>query len=211
MPGWRQRIPTTASGGLHHQSGGTMDDIRDSCLTPFDNPLVPEPLELLGDLVLMQLFLGNAAAVAVGREVHGQPKKDGRPRLEVRDDLWVGTVERNGIDVITATMAYKQQRSDLGALTAHADFRNNINLKIVPNVDGTHALRQLTSRVLQDVRVHECWRGAATMELRANAQAPVYRLPVRDVVEGFYWRVSFVLPFGEVIHDYLSPREAPHA
>jgi acetoacetate decarboxylase len=211
MPGRRQRIPTTASGGLHHQSVGTMDDIRDSCLTPFDNPLVPEPLELLGDLVLMQLFLGNAAAVAVGREVHGQPKKDGRPRLEVRDDLWVGTVERNGIDVITATMAYKQQRSDLGALTAHADFRNNINLKIVPNVDGTHALRQLTSRVLQDVRVHECWRGAATMELRANAQAPVYRLPVRDVVEGFYWRVSFVLPFGEVIHDYLSPREAPHA
>jgi acetoacetate decarboxylase len=252
-----------------------MDPIASAFATPFDNPLiprfpiemrdteiltvvyrtdpqraralVPEPLELLGDLVLVHLYhmhdsdwfgdyhesavqipvrlrgtevtgayspylyLGSAGAVAVGREVYGQPKKDGRPRLEVRDDMWVGTVERNGIDVITATMAYKQQRSELGALTAHADFRNNINLKIVPNVDGTPALRQLTSRVLQDVRVHECWRGAATMELRANAQAPVYRLPVRDVVEGFYWRVSFVLPFGEVIHDYLSPREAPHA
>ena len=72
-------------------------------------------------------------------------------------------------------------------------------------------LLRVRPHVLPYAWVHACWRGAATMELRANAQAPVYRLPVRDVVEGFYWRVSFVLPFGEVIHDYLSPREAPHA
>jgi acetoacetate decarboxylase len=245
-----------------------MDSISNTFGTPFDSPLipkfpmemrdteiltvvyrtdpeaarrvVPEPLDLLGDLVLVHiyhmndsdhfgnyyesavqipvqlrgtdhigayspyLYLGSAGAVAVGREVYGQPKKDGSPRLEVRDDLFVGTVTRNGIDVITATMAYKQQRSDLSALTAYADFRNNINLKVVNNVDGTSAIRQLTSRAFQDVRVHECWRGPATMELRPNAQAPVYKLPIRDVLEGFYWRVSFVLPFGEVIHDYLT-------
>lgn len=150
------------------------------------------------------LYLGSGGAVAVGREVYGQPKKDGQPKLEIRDDLFVGTVSRNGIDVLTATMAYKQQRSDLGALTAYADFRTNINYKRVPHVDGAPAIHQLTARVLQDVEVHECWRGAATMELRPNAQAPVYRLPVRDVLEGFYWRTSFVLPFGEVVHDYLN-------
>lgn len=63
----------------------------------------------------------------------------------------------------------------------------------------------LSPRCLIEVRDTEI------LTVRTNAQAPVNRLPVRDVVEGFYWRVSFVLPFGEVIHDYLAPSEAPHA
>ena len=47
------------------------------------------------------LFLSSDVGVAHGREVHGQPKKAGEPRLEYRGDLVVGTVSRNGIDVIT--------------------------------------------------------------------------------------------------------------
>lgn len=150
------------------------------------------------------LYLQSDGAVAAGREIYGQPKKGGDPKLEVRDDLFVGTVSRNGIDVITVTMAYKQQRAQLADLAHHADFRTNINLKVVPNVDGTDAVRQLTARTLSNVNVHECWTGPATVELRPNAQAPVYRLPVRDVVQGFYWRTDFTLPFGRVIHDYLA-------
>ncbi len=252
-----------------------MEPIRDAFATPFDNPLVPrfpvemrdieiltvvyrtdpatarrlvpEPLELTGDLVIVHvyhvndsdwfgnyyesavqipvrlggsdvvgayspyLYLGSAGAVAVGREVYGQPKKDGQPRLEVREDLFVGTVSRNDMDVITATMAYKQQRSELSALTAYGDFRTNINYKLVSHVDGTPAVRQLTARVIKDVRVHECWRAAATMELRPDAHAPIYRLPVREVLEGFYWRTSFVLPFGTVIHDCLKTPQKEQA
>ncbi|MBX3062982.1 MAG: acetoacetate decarboxylase [Anaerolineae bacterium] len=152
------------------------------------------------------LYLGSAGAVAVGREVYGQPKKDGQPRLEVRDDLFVGTVTRNGIDVITATLGYKQKRAEVTDMLNYCDFRTNINLKVVPHVDGTTAIRQLTARTFADVHIHECWRGAATMELRPNAQAPVYKLPVVEVIEGFYWRTDFVLPFGSVIHDYLAEK-----
>lgn len=250
-----------------------MDDIHGIFSTPLDNPLiprfpiemrdteiltafyrsdpecarrlVPSPLEVVGDLVIIHvyhmndsdwfgnyyesavqipvrlpgtdiagafspyLYLGSAGAVAVGRETYGQPKKDGQPRLEVRDDLFVGTVRRNDIDVITLTMAYKQQRAKLEDMTAYGDFRTNINLKIIPNIDGTPAVRQLTARTFEHVRVHECWRGAVTVELRPNAQAPVYRLPVREMVEGFYWRTDFVLPFGRVIHDYLNDKPKP--
>jgi acetoacetate decarboxylase len=149
------------------------------------------------------LYLGSDGAVATGREIYGQPKKGGDPRLEVREDLFVGTVTRNGIDVITVTLPYKQQRAQADEMTKYGDFRTNINLKVVPNVDGTAAVRQLTARTFANLRVHECWRGAATVELRPNAQAPVYKLPVRDMVEGFYWRADFELPFGQVIHDYL--------
>lgn len=150
------------------------------------------------------LYLQSDGAVATGREIYGQPKKGGEPKLEVRGDLFVGTVSRNGIDVITVTMAYKQTRAQLGDLAAIADFRTNINLKVVPSIDGSDAIRQLTARTLSNVTVHECWTGPATVELRPNAQAPVYRLPVHEVVQGFYWRTDFSLPFGRVIHDYLA-------
>ena len=82
--------------------------------------------------------------MATGREIYGQPKKGGEPKLEVRGDLFVGTVSRNGIDVITVTMAYKQQRAQMADMAALGDFRTNINLKVVPNVDGSDAIRQLT-------------------------------------------------------------------
>ena len=153
------------------------------------------------------LYLGSDGAVAAGREIYGQPKKGGNPHLEVREDLFVGTVARNGIDVITVTLPYKQQIAQLEELTKYGDFRTNINLKVIPNIDGSDAIRQLTARTFANLRVHECWRGAVTVELRPNAQAPVYRLPVRDMVEGFYWRADFVLPFGQVIHDYLAEKQ----
>ncbi len=155
------------------------------------------------------LYLASDGAVATGREIYGQPKKGGQPRLEVREDLFVGTVARNGIDVITITLPYKQQRADISALKSHGDFTTNINLKVIPNVDGTDAIRQLTARTFADVRVRECWRGEATVELRPNAQAPVYRLPVREVIDGFYWRTDFILPFGRVIHDFLEKSAKP--
>ena len=153
------------------------------------------------------LYLGSTGAVSVGREIYGQPKKDGDPRLETRGDLFVGTVTRNGIDVITATLPYKVRRADLPELLQFADFRTNINLKVITGVDGKIAIRQLTARRFQDVRVHECWSGPATMELRPNAQAPVYKLPVREVLAGFYWRTDFVLPWGTVLHDYLQDED----
>lgn len=150
------------------------------------------------------LLLKSDVGVAHGRETHGQPKKYANPRLEFRGDLIVATVERNGIDIITATLPYKQRPADPKAMSAHFDFATNLNLKAIDHIDGRPAIRQLTSRKLSDVTVHECWSGPCTVELRPNAQAPVHRLPVREPLEGFYWRADFTLVPGEIIHDYLN-------
>lgn len=151
------------------------------------------------------LFLNTDVGLAHGREVHGQPKKFAEPRVEVRKDLLVGTVTRNGIDVVTATMAYKQRRGDLAELKRFAfDFSVNINFKVIPHIDGRPAIRQLTSRALADVAVHECWTGPCTIELRPNAQAPIHRLPVREMLDGYHWRGRFTLAPGRIIHDYLA-------
>lgn len=152
------------------------------------------------------LFLSSDGGVAHGREVHGQPKKLGRPNLEARGDAWVGTIERNGIDVLTGTMAYKQRRSDIKRLAGYFDFALNINLKAINHIDGTPAIRQLTARRLGALDVHECWSGPCTVELRPNVQAPVYRLPVKEMLEGFWWRADFTLVPGYVLHDYLAQK-----
>jgi acetoacetate decarboxylase len=149
------------------------------------------------------LFLSSDVGVTHGREIHGQPKKLAEPRLEARGDLVVGTCTRNGIDILTGTMPYKQRRADIAELD-HFPFRVNINLKAVDHIDGTPAIRQLTSRQLSDVQVTECWRGPCTVELRPNAQAPVHRLPVVEMLDGFHWRAQFTLVPGVVLHDYLK-------
>ena len=61
---------------------------------------------------------------------------------------------------------------------------------------------------LADVAIHECWTGPCTVELRANAQAPVFRLPVLEPLEGFFWRADFTIVPGEIIYDYLEAGRA---
>ena len=149
------------------------------------------------------LVVEGDGPVAAGREIYGQPKKAGRITLEAREDLLVGTVSRNGIEIVTATMAYKQVAGTAEDLERHASFRTNVNLKVIPNVDGSGAsVRELTARTLADVVIHEVWRGPGTVELRPNAQVPVHLLPVREVVEAFHWRTDFSLVDGEVIERF---------
>lgn len=149
------------------------------------------------------LVVEGDGPVAAGREIYGQPKKAGRITLEAHGDLLVGTVTRNDITIITATMPYKQLAGTPEDLEKHASFRTNINLKVIPNVDGSGwAVRELTARTLDEVVVDEVWRGHGTLELRPNAQVPVHLLPVREVIEAFYWRADFSLVDGEVIERF---------
>ncbi len=150
------------------------------------------------------LVLSSDVGVAHGREVHGQPKKLGAPKIERRGDLIVGEVERNGITVITGTTPYKQRACAPDAIAPHFDFATNLNLKAVDQIDGRPAIRQITSRKLSEVTVHEAWVAPGTVELRPNAQLPVSRLPVIEPLEAFYWRADFTLVPGEIIHDYLE-------
>lgn len=149
-------------------------------------------------------FLSSDIGVSHGREVHGQPKKFGEPKLEARGDLFVGTVTRNGIDVITGTLAYKQKKDSTKSLEKYMDFTLNLNLKAINHITGEPAIRQLTARRLADIKVHECWSGGCSVELRANVQAPIYKLPVLEMLEGFYWRADFTLVAGTIVFDYLE-------
>jgi acetoacetate decarboxylase len=148
------------------------------------------------------LVLGSDGAVAAGREAYGQPKKAGQVRLAPNGDLLVGVVERNGIDVATATMCWKQraaQGSELRDLVPGADL--NVNLRVRQEEEGVVS-RELVTRRFADVVEHEAWAGPGTLELRPNAQLPVHLLAVREVVLGLHRVIGLTLAPGRVIHRY---------
>ena len=155
-------------------------------------------------------YLDSDRAIALGREVQGQPKRLARITLEDRGDLHVGVVETNGIDVATGTLPYKWRRADISEVRARVDVGTNINLKVIPHVDGRSAVRQLVVRDIVELEVSECWTGPCTVELRPNAVAPIHRLPVLEHLDGFYWRASFALAGGSVLYEYpADPGDAP--
>jgi acetoacetate decarboxylase len=143
-------------------------------------------------------------AMAGGRELHGQPKRIATVQVETVGDLHVGRVIQNGFEIFTGTLQYKARPSSLERIRSRVDPITNLNLKIIHHIDGTQAIRQITARDLTDVRVDECYEGPCTVEIRPTATAPLFRLPVRSFLEGFYWRTDFRLVGGRVLHDFLS-------
>jgi len=155
------------------------------------------------------LVLESDGAVAAGRELYGQPKKQGQVSLAPDGDLLVGRVSRNGIDVATATMVWKQRPAPARALEAVvAGSATNVNLRVLP--EGDDGLRrELVVRTFADVVEHEAWEGPATLELRPNAQVPVHLLRVYEVVLGLHRTLDLTLPPGRVVHRYPGRPTGP--
>lgn len=149
------------------------------------------------------LIISSDVGLAQGREVHGQPKKLGRTCLDVRGDTLVAEIWRNEIRVLRATTPYKYERADITELEKIFSFKRNINHKVVPNIDGTIGVSQITSRTLRDVKVLDFWIGPVTVELAPHIQVPLHRHPVLEPLYACYWRADFNLQPGEILHDYL--------
>jgi acetoacetate decarboxylase len=148
------------------------------------------------------LVLESDGAVAAGRELYGQPKKAGQVSLAPNGDLLVGRVARNGIEIATATTVWKQRAAagdELERLVPGSAI--NVNLRVL-SADDAQMRRELVSRTFADVEQHEAWVGAATLELRPNAQVPVHLLAVREVMLGLHRVLDLSLPPGRVVHRY---------
>jgi acetoacetate decarboxylase len=150
------------------------------------------------------LVLESDGAVAAGREAYGQPKKLGAVSLAPDGDLLVGRVARNGIDIATATMCWKQNRcsgGELGEVVPGADL--NVNLRIRQE-EGLEFSRELVVRRFEDVELREAWIGPGTLELRPNAQLPAHRLAVREVEFALHRVLDLTLAPATVVHRYDS-------
>lgn len=160
-----------------------------------------------------QMYLDDEPPIAGGREIWGFPKKRGRPKLSVNHDTLTGVLEYAGIQVAVATMGYKHQHllyDVQGRKACSPDSivekmsKTQVNLKLIPHVDGTPAIAQLVAYELADIQVHGAWSGPARLHLVPHVNAPVSDLPVRGIVGGLHFIADLTLPYGRVIHDYLG-------
>jgi acetoacetate decarboxylase len=160
--------------------------------TPDGRPAVYSPF----------LVLESDGAVATGRETYGQPKKLGAVSLAPDGDLLVGRVARNGIEIATATMCWKQTACSSEELDRFVPGSGlNVNLRVRQD-EGAMFTRELVARSFEDVVLHEAWTGPGTLELRPNAQVPVHILAVREVVLAVHRIMDITLAPGSVGHRY---------
>jgi len=193
------RMPDSAGYGDYTESGCVIPAVLDG--------------EHLG--FTCQMYLDVHAPTASGREIWGFPKKHAHPKLRVTGDTLTGTLEYSGIQVAIGTMGYKHQHilydvegrkaCSSASLVARLS-KTQVNLKLIPDVDGKPAIAQLVGYNLADISVKGGWSGPARLGLVPHVNAPVADLPVRRVVGGLHFIADLTLPYGRVLHDYLHPQ-----
>jgi acetoacetate decarboxylase len=158
-----------------------------------------------------QMYLDCEPPIAGGREIWGFPKKHAHPKLVVAGDTITGTLDYAGQRIALGTMGYKHENlvcannmqvCDSSAIVEKMS-KTQVNLKLIPHVDGSLAIAQLVSYNLSEIRVKGAWSGPARLHLIPHVNAPVADLPVRRVVGGTHFIADLTLPYGKVLHDYL--------
>ncbi len=160
-----------------------------------------------------QMYLDCDPPIAAGREIWGFPKKYALPKLTVTSDTLTGTLEYGGQLVAMGTMAYKHedllhtqgygQPADPSAMLKKMS-KTQVNLKVIPDVDGTPAIAQLVAYNLCDLTIKGAWHGPARLHLVPHVNAPVADLPIKRVLGGTHFIADLTLPYGRVMHDYIN-------
>ena len=152
-----------------------------------------------------QMYLDDDPPIAAGREIWGFPKKYAHPKMEVFEDTLTGTLTYAGQTVAMGTMTYKHE-----SLVRHPEKtmssmkKTQVNLKLIPDVDGKPAIAQLVAYNLTEIKVKGSWTGDARLHLIPHVNAPVADLPVRRIVGGRHFIADLTLPGGRVLYDYLK-------
>lgn len=151
----------------------------------------------------VQMYLDDEPPITAGREIWGFPKKYGVPRLKVMKDTLTGTLHYDDERVAMGTMAYKHVALEPSEV-AKSLGKLNVNLKLLPDVDGRPKIAQLVGYNLESIHVCGAWDGPARLHLIPHVNCRVADLPVRRIVGGRHQIVDFTLPYGRVLHDYLA-------
>ena len=156
---------------------------------------------------ISQMYLDDDPPIVAGREIWGFPKKYAHPKLEVVKDTLTGTLEYAGQLVAMGTMGYKHESmAGNGEKTTAILSKTQVNLKLIPGVDGKPGICQLVAYNLTEIMVKGSWIGPGRLHLVPHVNAPVADLPVRRVLGAHHFIADLTLPYGRMLHDYLGSR-----
>jgi acetoacetate decarboxylase len=151
-----------------------------------------------------QMYLDDDPPIAAGREIWGFPKKYAHPKLEIVKDTLTGTLEYAGQLVALGTMGYKHEvmAGRNGDWAQRTLSKTQVNLKIIPGVDGSAEICQLVGYNLTDIQVRGSWAGPGRLHLVPHVNAPVADMPVRKIIGAHHFIADLTLPYGRVLFDY---------
>ena len=145
----------------------------------------------------------SEADTSAGREVWGFPQKEGAIKIEEKNGVVTGTVERGGIVLVKTSMALgRVQKPETG------NRLPIVNLKLIPSVekDAPPDVKQLTITSLQDVNVHKMYSGNTVLEFGASPVDPFHKIPIKEILSGNYKEMDFTIGYGKVLYDYLKAK-----
>lgn len=165
--------------------------------------VIPVSFEGEAGSYVHSMYLDDHPPIAGGRELWGFPKKLGNPKLQVDKDTLVGTLDYGNVRVATGTMGFKHKALDPDPVITSLGGPNYL-LKIIPHVDGTPRICELVRYSMTDINLKGAWSGPGALTLVDHALAPVFDLPVLEVLSTVHIIADLTLPLGHVAHDYLS-------
>lgn len=154
--------------------------------------------------------LDSEIPICAGREIHGTGKKYGTVTLEQTGNLQTATYERNGTEIISASVC-RDEYVDDHPMTH--DSARNAYWKRIPSAakDAPPAVDRITVSVSRDIDVDWALSGDAEVSFERSAADPLYQLAPTSDVMGYVMNVSFVLDNVEdpIIHtfDEYTPSE----
>ncbi|MDD5169974.1 MAG: acetoacetate decarboxylase family protein, partial [Syntrophales bacterium] len=137
-----------------------------------------------------------------GREIWGFPQKLGTIKIEEKNGVMAFTAERGGIVLIKGAVGLSEQGG------VEEENPPLVNLKMIPSVrrNAPPDVKQLTSTKLEGYTINRMFKGGATLEFSGSPVDPFHKIPIKDVLSGYYHELDFTMTYGDVLYDYLKAK-----
>lgn len=150
-------------------------------------------------LFCTSMFVTTDVAMAAGREIYGFPKKIAQIKLFDENGKKVGTVERNGIEIMRIAVELSKDVDELpgGQAMKVITFKQIIN----PECNGVELSEFVSTELVFDPKIIKM--GNAAIMFNKSKRDLLYLLEPKMNPVGFYTISDGILPPGKVIHKII--------
>lgn len=165
--------------------------------------IIPVTYEWEEGSYIHAMYTNVMAPVIGGREIWGFPKRYGDATFGAAKSMLTGTLDYAGMRIATGSMGYKFETLSK-EVCSKTLLAPNFLLKIIPHVNGTPRICELVRYHLKEINIKGVWTGPCMLDLHYHPMAPVANFPVRKVISSLHIHADLMLPYGEVVYNYLQ-------
>ena len=144
------------------------------------------------------IYVTTDVAMSAGREIYGFPKKIANINLFEKNGIKIGTVERNGIEILKIKVEPKKDLDELpsGSILKAITFKHIIN----PDCNDIELSELIETDLTFDPKLIKL--GDASIKFEESKWDLIHHLKPENNVMGIYTISDGVLPPGTIIHKF---------